>query len=129
MITNESSLADRNAPTMMSSLFISVTSREGGDRVCPGVDLCKDHVIRVGGDRDLVSGEVDEVQLAVRVVTLVCCRVRVFLRVVDDRASVRGRKSVSAMRWAIPALKPSIVFSRLKIIIPTKLIFDSGSII
>ena len=72
MITNESSLADRNTPTMMSSLSISIISRKGGDRVYPGVDLCKDHVIQVGGDRDLVSGEVDEVQLAVRVVTLEC---------------------------------------------------------
>jgi len=77
---------------MMSSLSIAITLRKSGDRVCPGLYFREDRVVRVGRDAEPVPGEVDEVQLPVGVVALEGRGVGVFLRVVDDRSAVRGRK-------------------------------------
>ncbi|MDD5024948.1 MAG: hypothetical protein PHF57_14310 [Methanoregula sp.] len=47
---------------------MTITLREGCDRVCLGVDLCEDRVVRAGRDAEPVSGEIHGVNLAVRVV-------------------------------------------------------------
>ncbi len=106
MITNASSPAPGNAPVMMSSFSIAITSREGGDGVCPGPSLSEDRVVRVGRDADLVAGEIRVVNLPVRVMTLQCRGEPVRFQIVDPGAVVCGRHRRVCHDEADPRVEP-----------------------
>jgi len=106
MITNVSSPAPGNAPVMMSSFSIAITSREDGDRVCPGPDLSENRVVRVGRDANLIPGEGHHVDLAVRVVAPERRRVPVRFRIVDPCPVVCGCECRVCHNEADPRVEP-----------------------
>ena len=83
MITYASSPAPRNAAVMRISLSISITLREGGDGVCPGLYFREDRVVHAGRDTEPVAGEIHVVNLAVRVVAPERLRAGLVLGIAD----------------------------------------------
>jgi len=53
---------------MLSLSTRTITLREGGDRIHPGLYFREDRVVRVGRDADPVTGEIHVVNIAVRIV-------------------------------------------------------------